>query len=125
MNGVAAKIAEEVAVFFEHNDIDAGARQQISRHYAGGTSAHDANTGPNAGIDGLRRWRPLFHEFHDSTVPWIQAEMTLLRKRRAATTSRNVPIARSARPSVHRCRIVAPRKITPRVMLMKYVAGIK
>src|ERR1700730_14265497 len=47
------------------------------------------------------------------------AMMTLFWHRRAATISKNVPMAKSARPSIHRCWIPAPRRIIPRVMLMK------
>ena len=42
MHGVAAKIAEEVRVLFQHHDIDPGPTQQIAQHHAGGTAADDA-----------------------------------------------------------------------------------
>ena len=34
MNGVAAKVAQEVGVLLEHDDVDAGARQQEAEHHA-------------------------------------------------------------------------------------------
>jgi hypothetical protein len=40
MHGVTAKIAQEIGVFFEHHNIDAGARQQIAEHDAGRPAAH-------------------------------------------------------------------------------------
>ena len=45
MNRVAAKIAQEVAMFFQHDDVDAGAREKIAAHHAGRAAAHDANAG--------------------------------------------------------------------------------
>ena len=42
MNGIAAKIAEEIAVLFQHQHLDAGARQQIPQHHARWTAAGDA-----------------------------------------------------------------------------------
>lgn len=48
-----------------------------------------------------------------------QAMMTLLWKRRAAMMIRTAPMAKSASASNHRCRIPAPRRMMPRVMLMK------
>src|SRR6185312_8105380 len=42
MNGVAAEIAEEVAVLFEHGDVDTGAGQQIAQHDSSGAAAGDA-----------------------------------------------------------------------------------
>ena len=44
MHGVAAKIAEEVGVLFQHHDIDAGAAEQIAEHHSGGPAADDATT---------------------------------------------------------------------------------
>ena len=37
MNGIAAKIAQEIAVLFQHHD--PGARQQIPQHHAGRPAA--------------------------------------------------------------------------------------
>jgi hypothetical protein len=45
MDRVAAKIAQEVGVLLEHRHVDAGARQQIAQHHAGGAAAHDAASG--------------------------------------------------------------------------------
>jgi len=45
MDRVAAKIAQEVRVFFQHDDIDAGTREQEAEHHAGRTAADDATTG--------------------------------------------------------------------------------
>ena len=42
MHGVAAKIAEEIGMLFQHHDIDPGAPEQISQHHAGGPAADDA-----------------------------------------------------------------------------------
>ncbi len=42
MNGIAAKIAQEIAVLFQHQDFDPGARQQIAQHHAGRPAAGDA-----------------------------------------------------------------------------------
>jgi hypothetical protein len=41
MHCVAAKVAEKVGVFLEDGDVHAGARQQITQHYAGGAAAGD------------------------------------------------------------------------------------
>ena len=51
MHGVAAKIAEEIGMFLQHDRIDAGAAQQIAQHHAGRTAADDAAPGG----DGARR----------------------------------------------------------------------
>src|SRR5207248_7075788 len=42
VDGVAAEIAQEVGMFFEHDHVDAGARQQKAEHHAGGPAAGDA-----------------------------------------------------------------------------------
>ncbi len=44
MHGIAAKIAKEIRVLFQHHDIDAGASEQITEHHAGGPAADDAAT---------------------------------------------------------------------------------
>ena len=36
MDGVAAKVAQEVGVLLEHDDVDAGARQQEAEHQPAG-----------------------------------------------------------------------------------------
>ena len=41
MHGVAAKIAKKIGILFQHDDIDAGARQQKTKHHSGGTAAGD------------------------------------------------------------------------------------
>ena len=45
VNGVAAEIAEEVGVFFEDKDFDAGAGEKEAEHYAGGAASCDAAGG--------------------------------------------------------------------------------
>ena len=45
MDGVAAEVAEEVFVFFEHGDVDAGAGEEEAEHDAGRASADDAGGG--------------------------------------------------------------------------------
>jgi hypothetical protein len=45
MDGVAAKVAEEVIVLFQHCDRDPGARQQVTQHDAGGSAADNATGG--------------------------------------------------------------------------------
>ena len=45
MDGVAAEVAEEVGVLFEHGDGDAGAGEEIAEHDAGRASANDAAGG--------------------------------------------------------------------------------
>ena len=42
MHGVAAEIAKEVLVLFQHHDVHAGARQQKAEHHAGRSAAGDA-----------------------------------------------------------------------------------
>ena len=45
MDGVAAEVAEEVGVFFEDDDVDAGAGEEEAEHHAGGAAADDAAGG--------------------------------------------------------------------------------
>ncbi len=45
MNGVAAKIAEKVGVFFEDEDFDAGASEKEAENYTSGPAADDAAGG--------------------------------------------------------------------------------
>ena len=47
MDGVAAKIAQEVLVLLQHDHVDAGARQQQAEHHAGRTAADDRAGGAN------------------------------------------------------------------------------
>ena len=42
MNRIAAKIAEEIRVLFQHHNVDSGARQQKPEHHAGRAAAGDA-----------------------------------------------------------------------------------
>ena len=42
MDRVAAKIAQEVGVLFEHKDVDPRAGEQKPQHHAGGATAGDA-----------------------------------------------------------------------------------
>ena len=42
MNGVAAEVAQEVAVLLQHDDVDAGARQQKTEHHPGRPAAGNA-----------------------------------------------------------------------------------
>ena len=42
MNRVAAEIAEEIGVLFQHHDLDASAREQKSEHHSRGAPAGDA-----------------------------------------------------------------------------------
>jgi hypothetical protein len=44
VHGVAAEIAEEVGVLFQHHDIDAGTSEQIAEHHAGGPATNDATS---------------------------------------------------------------------------------
>ena len=39
MDGVAAKVAQEIGVLLQHHDVDAGAGQQEAEHHAGRTAA--------------------------------------------------------------------------------------
>ena len=45
MNGVAAEVAVEVLVLFEHDDIDALAREEESENDAGRSSPYNADRG--------------------------------------------------------------------------------
>ena len=45
MDGVAAKVAQEIRVLLEHDDIDAGARQQEAEHHPGRPAAGNAASG--------------------------------------------------------------------------------
>jgi len=44
MNSVAAEIAEEIDVFFEHDDVDPGAGEQESEHEPARSAADHAAT---------------------------------------------------------------------------------
>jgi len=45
VDGVAAEVAEEVGVFFEDEDVDAGAGEEETEHHAGWAAAYYAATG--------------------------------------------------------------------------------
>ena len=45
MDGVAAEVAQEVAVLLQHDAPDAAARQQKAQHHAGRPATHDAALG--------------------------------------------------------------------------------
>src|ERR1700747_1819550 len=60
MDGVAAKVAQEVGVFFEYDYIDACACQQVTRHHTRRAAAHDADCSSDT-FDRLAR------VFHGST----------------------------------------------------------
>src|SRR4029079_10679890 len=47
MNGVAAKIAQEIAVLFQHQDWHVGARQQVPQHHACRAAAGDTAANGN------------------------------------------------------------------------------
>src|SRR5215203_5027114 len=51
VNGIAAKIAQEILMLFKHNNPHARARQQESEHHPGG-----ATTGDAAGGFDLSHW---------------------------------------------------------------------
>jgi len=42
---IAAKVAEEIGMFLQHNRIDSRPRQQKAEHYAGWSTTHDAAAG--------------------------------------------------------------------------------
>jgi hypothetical protein len=47
MNGVAAKVAQEVGVLLEHDDVDTRTREQEAEHEAAGSTADHAAPGRN------------------------------------------------------------------------------
>ena len=51
MDRVAAEVAQEIGVLFQHDDVDAGAGQQKPEHHPGRTAADDAT----AGLHGFHR----------------------------------------------------------------------
>ena len=44
INGVAAEIAQEIGVFFQDNDLHAGAREKETKHHSGRAAANDDAT---------------------------------------------------------------------------------
>ncbi len=45
MNCVAAEIADEIDVLFEHRHLHTGTRQQVTSHHSGGSAAYDDAAG--------------------------------------------------------------------------------
>jgi hypothetical protein len=54
MDGVAAKVAQEIAVLFEHIDLDPGAGEEKAEHHAGRAASHDTDVHGGRGV-GIRR----------------------------------------------------------------------
>jgi hypothetical protein len=50
VNGIASEITEEIGVFFEDLDVDAGTGEQETQHHSGGAAASYAASG----LEGLR-----------------------------------------------------------------------
>src|SRR4051812_2453100 len=62
MHGVAAEVSKKIGVLLEDRDVDAGSRQQVAEHHAGGSTAGDD------AVHGMGRHRP---------VSWITAWVEL------------------------------------------------
>jgi hypothetical protein len=45
MDGIAAKVAQEIAMFLEHDDVNAGPREKEAEHESTRTAAGDAALG--------------------------------------------------------------------------------
>jgi hypothetical protein len=45
MHGIASEIAQEISMLFQHDDGNAGAREQEAQHHPGGSAAGDAAAG--------------------------------------------------------------------------------
>ena len=56
MDGVAAKVAEEILVLLEDGDVVAVASEEVAKHHAGRASTYDAAAGL-CGCDGEGRHR--------------------------------------------------------------------
>ena len=68
MDGVTAKIAEEIGVFFQDDDIDASPGEKKAEDHAGGTTADDAAAGGQL-VRGPVRWiHPAFFECLEQTL---------------------------------------------------------
>jgi hypothetical protein len=52
VNGIASEITEEIGVFFEDLDVDAGTGEQEAQHHAGGATASYAASG----LEGFGIW---------------------------------------------------------------------
>ena len=83
-------------MLFENHNVHARSGEKITGHDASRASTDDA--APR--IQAFNRLGRLFHILDSGFAG--HAEMTLSWKRRAATIKRNVPIAKSAKPSVQR-----------------------
>ena len=46
MDRVAAEVAKEIGVLLQHDDVEAGAREQVAEHDAGRPAARDAALAP-------------------------------------------------------------------------------
>ena len=70
MNRIAAEIAQEIGVLFEHHDIHSGARQQKTRDHSGRAPARNATTGLHdfRSCFVQRRHRVLFNSNHNVPV---------------------------------------------------------
>src|SRR5712692_9908769 len=55
VNRVATKIAQEIRVLFEHDDVHTGAREQKPEHHARRSAARDAATGGKRFIHSIRQ----------------------------------------------------------------------
>lgn len=60
MHGVAAEVAQEVIVFLEDDDLDAGTGEEKSVNESGGTAAGYTDLGSQSGhaLTVPARWRP-------------------------------------------------------------------
>src|SRR5437764_12449696 len=45
MNGIATKIAQEIRVLVQHNDLNAGTSEEVTEHHAGGSAADNDTPG--------------------------------------------------------------------------------
>jgi hypothetical protein len=64
MDGIAAEIAQEVSVFFEDLNMDAGASEKKAQHHSGGAAAGDCALRLDGGLHLLRLCRVA--RFHDA-----------------------------------------------------------
>src|SRR5438093_2253697 len=49
MDGIAAKVTQKISMFFEHHNVNPGAREQETQHHASGATAGNAATCVNHG----------------------------------------------------------------------------
>jgi hypothetical protein len=77
MDSIAPEVAEEIAVFLENDDVDAGARQQEPEHHSGWTSAGDAT--PSSEVFRIHQVFPLEADYGDvEDVSNQQVELFML-----------------------------------------------